>query len=63
VVRGQQLKGVLHVLMLPDFARGRPDPRVLGYPESRAFAESPDGLRGGQDARAVLVGMLLEMER
>jgi hypothetical protein len=33
--------------MLPDFARGRPDPRVLGYSESRAFAESPDRLRGG----------------
>jgi hypothetical protein len=54
---------LLHVLMLPDFERADRIGEFWGYPESRAFAESPDRLRGGPDAAGVLVGMLREAYR
>jgi hypothetical protein len=36
--------------MLPDFERADRIGEFWGYPESRAFAELPDRLRGGSDA-------------
>jgi hypothetical protein len=41
---------LLHVLMLPDFERADRIGEFWGYPESRAFAELTDRLRGGPDA-------------
>jgi hypothetical protein len=57
VVRGQQLKGLLQVLALPDFERVGAIQTYCGYPEIRAFAEllidceGPSALGGaGRDA-------------
>jgi hypothetical protein len=54
---------LLLVLMLPDFERADRIGEFCGYPESRTFAENPDRLRGGRTLRAVLVGMLREVDR
>ena len=42
---------LLHVLMLPDFERADRIGEFWSYPQRRAFAESPDQLRGGSDAQ------------
>ena len=54
------LSALLHILTLPDFRSGRPDRRVLGYPESREFAELLIDREEDRVLRAVLVGMLKE---
>jgi hypothetical protein len=54
---------LLRVLMLPDFATGRPDRRVWGYPQSRAFAELLIDCEEDRTLRAVLMGMLRETDR
>jgi hypothetical protein len=52
---------LLHVLMLPDFDRADRIGEFWGYPESRAFAELL--IDCDRMLRAVLAGMLREMER
>jgi hypothetical protein len=54
---------LLHVLMLPDFERADRIGEFWGYPESRAFAELLIDCEEDRILRAVLVGMLREMER
>ena len=46
--------------MLPDFDRADRIGEFGGNPKTRTFAEALDRLRGGSDARAVLVGILRE---
>ena len=54
---------LLHVLMLPDLERADRIGEYWGYPESRAFAELLIDCEEDRVLRAVLVGMLREMER
>jgi hypothetical protein len=54
---------LLHVLMLPDFERADRIGEFWGYPESRAFAELLIDLEEDKAARAVVFGLLREMER
>jgi hypothetical protein len=54
---------LLHVLMLPDFERADRIGEFWGYPQSRAFAELLIDCEEDRALRAVLVGMLREMER
>jgi hypothetical protein len=49
--------------MLPDFRPGRRDRLVLGYPQSRAFAELLIDREEDRTLRAVPAGMLREDER
>jgi hypothetical protein len=49
--------------MQPDFDRARPDRRVLGLPESRALAELLIESEEDRTLRAVLVGMLRDVDR
>jgi hypothetical protein len=54
---------LIHVLRLPDFDRADAIGTFWGHPESRAFAELLIDSEEDRTLRAVLVGMLREMER
>jgi hypothetical protein len=54
---------LLRVLMLPDFDRAERIGEFWSYPQSRAFAELLIDAEEDRVVRAVLVGMLREMER
>jgi hypothetical protein len=54
---------LLHVLMLLDFERADRIGEFWSYPQSREFAELLIDCEEDRVLRAVLVGMLREMER
>jgi hypothetical protein len=54
---------LLHVLRLPNFDRADRIGEFWSYPESRAFAELLIDLEEDKAARAVVFGLLREMER
>jgi hypothetical protein len=53
---------LLHVLMLPDFDRADRIGTFWGHPETRTFGELLIDLEGDKAARAVVLGLLKEME-
>jgi hypothetical protein len=54
---------LIHVLMLPDFDRADRIGEFWGYPETREFGELLIDLEEDRAARAVVFGLLREMER
>jgi hypothetical protein len=54
---------LLHVLRLPDLDRAERIGEFWGHPETRAFGELLIDLEEDKAARAVVFGLLAEMER
>ncbi len=54
---------LLHVLMLPDLERVERIGEFWSYPQSRTFAELLSDCEEDRSLRAVLVGMLREVNR
>jgi hypothetical protein len=54
---------LLHVLRLPDFDRADAIGTYWGHPETREFGELLIDLEEDRAARAVVFGLLAEMER
>jgi hypothetical protein len=54
---------LLHVLVLPDFDRADRIGEFWGHPETRTFGELLIDLEEDKAARAVVFGLLAEMER
>jgi hypothetical protein len=54
---------LLHVLRLPDFDRADRIGEFWGHPETREFGELLIDLEEDKAARAVMFGLLREMER
>jgi hypothetical protein len=54
---------LLHVLMLPDFDRVERIGEFWGKPETRGFGELLVDLEEDKAARAVVVGLLRQLER
>jgi len=54
---------LLHVLRLPDFDRADAIGTFWGHPETRTFGELLIDLEEDNAARAVVFGLLAEMER
>jgi hypothetical protein len=54
---------LLHVLLLPDFDRADRIGEFWGYPETRTFGELLIDLEEEPAAKAVVWGLLREMER
>jgi hypothetical protein len=54
---------LLHVLRLPDFDRADAIGKFWGYPQTRTFGELLIDLEEDKAARAVVFGLLREMER
>jgi hypothetical protein len=54
---------LLHVLRLPDFDRANRTGEFWGHPETRSFGELLIDLEEDRAARAVVFGLMAEMER
>ena len=54
---------LIHVLRLPDFDRADAIGTFWGHPETRTFGELLIDLEEDKAARAVVFGLLAEMER
>ena len=54
---------LIHVLRLPDFDRADAIGTFWGHPEARTFGELLIDLEEDKAARAVVFGLLAEMER
>ena len=54
---------LLHVLMLPDFDRADRIGTLWGHPETREFGELLIDLEEDRAARAVVLGVLAELDR
>jgi hypothetical protein len=54
---------LLHVLMLPDFERADRIGEFWGHPKTRTFGELLIDLEEDKAARAVVFGLLAEMQR
>jgi hypothetical protein len=62
-LRFEAAGAVLHVLMLPDSDRADRIGEFWGYPATREFGELLIDLEEDKAARAVVFGLLREMER
>jgi hypothetical protein len=61
--KGEFAAEQLHVLMLPDFDRADRIGEFWGHPKTRGFGELLIDLEEDKAARAVVFGLLAEMER
>jgi len=55
--------GLLHILMLPDFERADRIGELWGLPGESRLRRTADRLRGDGAARAVVFGLLAQLER